>query len=77
MRVMYFSMVRELVKKDYEDIEFSGSVAELKEYLSSRYPEIRELISGIKFAVNEEYVGDDYILKGEERVALIPPVSGG
>ncbi len=77
MRVLYFSMVRERVGKEEEELEFRGSVGEFKEFLSSKHPEIKELINGIKLAVNEEYVGDDYMLKGDETVAIIPPVSGG
>jgi len=29
------------------------------------------------FAVNEEYVSADTVLKSDDRVAFIPPVSGG
>ncbi|SHK40962.1 molybdopterin synthase sulfur carrier subunit [Thermocrinis minervae] len=74
---MYFSIIREKLKKSQEDIDFQGSVKDLKGYLSERYPDLRHLIEASKVAVNEEYVDDDFPLKGGERVALIPPVSGG
>jgi molybdopterin synthase sulfur carrier subunit len=77
MRLLYFSMVRELIGKEEEEIEFKGTISQLKELLSSKYPEAGDLIKSIRFAVNEEYVDDKYYLKGDERVALIPPVSGG
>ena len=50
---------------------------ELRLELIRRYPDLKDLLEKIRFAVNEEYVSDDYQLKGDERVALIPPVSGG
>lgn len=77
MKVLYFSVVKERIKKGEEELDFKGTVSELRFVLSQRYPELRDLLERIKFAVNEEYVGDDYELKGDERVALIPPVSGG
>ena len=76
-RLIYFSIVREKLGKSEENIEFTGRVRELREELKKRYPQIAELMDRIRFAVNEEYVDDDYELKGDERVALIPPVSGG
>ena len=77
IKVLYFSVLREKVGKSEEEIEFKGSVAQLKELLAERYPQIRDILGSVRFAVNEEYVGEDYQLSGNERVALIPPVSGG
>jgi molybdopterin synthase sulfur carrier subunit len=77
MKLLYFSILREKLKKDQEEIAFNGSVRELRLYLVRRYPDLKDILERIKFAVNEEYVDDNYQLKGDERVALIPPVSGG
>ncbi len=77
MKLLYFSILREKLKKDQEEIAFNGSVRELRLYLVRRYPDLKDILDRIKFAVNEEYVDDNYQLKGDERVALIPPVSGG
>ncbi len=76
-RVLYFSIIRERVGKDHEDITFEGTVAQLKDFLSKRYPEIAPFIGNMRIAVNEEYVQDDHPVKEYDRVALIPPVSGG
>ncbi|GBC88643.1 MAG: molybdopterin converting factor subunit 1 [Hydrogenobacter thermophilus] len=77
MKILYFSIIKEKLKRSEEEIEFKGSVRELRVMLMERYPDIKELLSQVKFAVNEEYVSDDYVLEGSERVAIIPPVSGG
>ncbi len=76
IRVLYFSILRERIGPE-EEIEFSGSVAQLRELLSKRHPHVGEILQRVKFAVNEEYVTDDFTLKGDETVAVIPPVSGG
>jgi molybdopterin synthase sulfur carrier subunit len=74
---MYFSLLREKTGVKEEEIDFRGSVSELRELLKRRHPEVADLLERVRFAVNEEYVEDSYSLKGDERVALIPPVSGG
>ncbi len=76
-RVAYFSVIREKLRISEEEIEFRGSVGKLREVLKEKHPEVREVLDKVKFAVNEEYVDDDFNLEGDERVAVIPPVSGG
>lgn len=77
MKIMYFAIIREKLKKEEEELEFKGSVAQLRNFLIEKYPEIEPLLRMVRFAVNEEYVDDNHLLEGWERVALIPPVSGG
>ncbi len=77
MKVLYFAVVREKLKKSEEELDFKGTVGELKEFLRQKYPELSELLQRVKFAVNEEYVEENYQLRGDEKVAIIPPVSGG
>ncbi|HHJ64101.1 MAG TPA: MoaD/ThiS family protein [Aquifex aeolicus] len=76
-RVIYFSVVREGAGRSEEDIEFSGQVGDLRKLLKERYPQLGDIIEQVRFAVDNEYVGDDYSLRGNETVAVIPPVSGG
>ena len=77
VKLLYFSVIREKLKKHQEELEFNGSIKELREYLKIKYPEISQLLERVKFAVNEEYVEDSYTIKESDTVAVIPPVSGG
>ncbi|RMH79919.1 MAG: MoaD/ThiS family protein [Acidobacteria bacterium] len=77
MVLLYFSIVRERLGKAQEEVEFSGSVKQLRRFLKDKYPELQSLWDVVRFAVNEEYVSEDFELFGKERVAIIPPVSGG
>lgn len=70
-------MVREKLKKSEEDIEFSGTVSQLRDLLIRKYPELEPILKVVRFAVNEEYVDEDYFIGQNDRVAIIPPVSGG
>ena len=77
MKLLYFAILRERLKKDQEELEFKGNISQLRQLLIEKYPELEPVLKVVRFAVNEEYVGDEYELKVDERVALIPPVSGG
>ncbi|EDP75611.1 MoaD/ThiS family protein [Hydrogenivirga sp. 128-5-R1-1] len=76
-RVVYFSVLRDRLGLSEEEVQFRGSVSKLREFLKEKHPEVADILDRVKFAVNEEYVGEDYNLEGDERVAIIPPVSGG
>jgi len=58
-------------------IETKGqTVAELRQYLASKYPSLAGLKS-LFIAVNNSYSEEGTILKETDEIALIPPVSGG
>ena len=47
-----------------------------RQVLKEKYPAFDKLAS-LQLAVNAEYVEDDYVLRENDEVVLIPPVSGG
>ncbi len=77
IKLLYFAILREKLGRHEEMLEFSGSVGELRKLLVEREPHLADVLKVCLFAVNQEYVGEDFILKGGETVAVIPPVSGG
>ena len=58
------------------DCAESAMVGDVRAQLIQNFPDFEKLAS-LKFAVNTEYVSDDYQLKSNDEVVLIPPVSGG
>ena len=73
--IKYFASVRDMMGKDSEvvDIDTNLTVFGLWEILSI------DLKSDMKvmFAVNHEYVGEDFKLKQGDEIAFFPPVTGG
>jgi len=53
-----------------------STVADLKTALTTDYTSLKKLKS-YAVAVNETYADDDVVLKPNDVVAIIPPVSGG
>lgn len=78
VKVLYFSSVKDKLGIQSEEIEFKGNtIADLKHFLAEKYPQIKENLEKVMFAVNEEYADPSINLKDGDTVAIIPPVSGG
>lgn len=55
----------------------ASSVREVRQRLIERYPALQALAGISRWAVDEQFVGDDFILHSDATIAMIPPVSGG
>lgn len=53
-----------------------ATIADIKQQLITDFPDFEKLRS-LKFAINEEYQPDDYVIDPDDEVVIIPPVSGG
>lgn len=78
--VLYFAYIHETTKKKEEIMELSTntSIKDLVSIILTRYPNIKN-IKNIKISVNCHIVNSNSasILKNEDEVALLPPISGG
>lgn len=79
VKVLYFSSIKDKLKKTEEEIDISKDMTldKFLNLLSDKHPEIKESLSNVMLAVNEEYKSKDYTLKDGDVIAIIPPVSGG
>ncbi|MBC6997898.1 MoaD/ThiS family protein [Cytophaga sp. FL35] len=80
MEVLLFGIAKDIVgSSSYtisENAVMPTSVAELKQQLTTDFPELGKL-SSLAVAVNSEYAEDGVLLQSQDEIALIPPVSGG
>ena len=78
LEVLFFGISSDLVGG--KNISFSlsqnSSVLHFKEQLQRQYPRLSQ-INSYAIAVNENYATNETLLKENDVVALIPPVSGG
>ena len=78
--VLYFAFIHEITRKKEEIMELSTntSIKELISIILTRYPNIKN-IKNIKISVNYRIVNSNSnsILKNNDEVALLPPISGG
>ncbi|MBF8249181.1 MAG: molybdopterin converting factor [Bacteroidetes bacterium] len=79
VRVKFFSIAKDLAGVDETVVEIpSGSSAEtVLDQLITKNPRFVDWKPSLRLAVNQEYVGNGHLLRENDEVAVIPPVSGG
>ncbi|TVP41594.1 MoaD/ThiS family protein [Candidatus Nitrosocosmicus arcticus] len=78
--VLYFAQIHETTRTKQEIMELSTntSIKDLVSIILTRYPNIKN-IKNVKISVNYHIVNSNSnpILKNDDEVALLPPISGG
>jgi molybdopterin converting factor small subunit len=59
------------------DLRNSATVADALDHLAERYPELAARQETLAVAIGDEIVPPGRLLAEDDRMALIPPVSGG
>lgn len=79
VRVLYLGMLREIAGCEREAIDLGDGamVGDLYAQLQQRIPKLQDFRGAIALAVNYEYSDAKTVLKDNDEIALIPPVSGG
>ena len=77
--VLLFASVAEKAGVRKLDIEVrpGATVASVREQVIERFPQLRDFVPTLMYALDEEYVRDTALVCDGATVALIPPVSGG
>jgi molybdopterin converting factor subunit 1 len=77
--VELFARVRELAGRPRIELELPApsTLAAVRRMLIEQVPEAASLLNKSAIAVNECYAGEDTSLRPGDRVAVLPPVSGG
>jgi molybdopterin synthase catalytic subunit len=79
VRVQYLGMLKDLAGRESEDVLLGegSQLGELFSELEERMPKLKEFRSAIALAVNYQYSEPGTVLRENDEVALLPPVSGG
>ena len=79
VRVLFFGRLREIVGRAEEYLELAegARVADLFARYGAQQPELAKLHTSVLAAVNQDFAPWDAILRADDEVAFLPPVSGG
>jgi molybdopterin converting factor subunit 1 len=79
IRVRLFAVARQAAGTDSIEIELpeGADVGQLRRAMAARVPGLGAIVDQLRFAVDEEFAGDDTKIPPTADVACIPPVSGG
>ncbi|HET7624193.1 MAG TPA: MoaD/ThiS family protein [Verrucomicrobiae bacterium] len=77
--VSFYSYFKELTGCDSttETLSSGGTIEELYEKISRRFPKLAAMRKSTLIAVGVDYQPRDYVLKDGDEVSLFPPVQGG
>lgn len=78
-KVLFFASLTDLVGTDEATVDHREelTVSQFLERVEDQHPRLVEFQRRFRVALNEEFVGNDAVVKPGAEVALIPPVSGG
>lgn len=79
IKLIAFGIAKDILQTQHLSVDLSETEVDIqtvKQKLLEEYPDFAKLKS-LSFAVNEEYQADDFLLKDQDELVIIPPVSGG
>jgi molybdopterin synthase catalytic subunit len=78
VRILFFGVLKDLAGKatDTVDLTEGATVRDVLRHYG-QLPQMKDALASAAVAVNREYAGLATVLKEEDEVALLPPVSGG
>jgi molybdopterin converting factor small subunit len=79
IQILLFAAAREVVGLPSIELHVppGATISQLRQVLLEYYPALVKLAAISRWAVETEFVNDDYGLLEPATVAMIPPVSGG
>ena len=78
LTILLFGISTDLIgeKNIFFSVSPGTTVSEFKILIQEKYPQLSQ-INSYAIAINESYASNETVLKENDMVAVIPPVSGG
>jgi molybdopterin synthase sulfur carrier subunit len=75
--IQYFAALKDYfpIKESFEVNNIT--VKELRKILIRNNPACEGVLNSCRFAVDLSFVNDEYIIKSDETISVIPPAGGG
>ncbi len=79
VQLRFFAVLREIMGLEELEMDLAEgtTIAGLLETVVSEHPKLGPYIKVLQVAVNHEIVGPEHLVKPEDEIAFLPPVSGG
>ena len=79
IKLLFFATIRDRagVKSMELQVPENMTIKELRDKLSTDYPNLKESMRSVLISINREYAFDEAVVPQNAEIAMFPPVSGG
>lgn len=77
MKFEAFAAMKEYFEPEFELTTNVNSIEALKAILANLQPSAIDILDSCRFAVNDEFIDNDFQLQESDTISIIPPSSGG
>ena len=77
MKIITYAILKDYFGKEFTVEEPVRTIDELQHFLTARNPASKDILAACRYAVNNHFISDDFVLSPDEPVHIIPPSSGG
>ncbi len=77
IQIQVFAVLKDHFKPTFEIEIKESTIEDLKTELIKQSPASSKILQACRFAINENFVSLDYKLKENDKIAIVPPSSGG
>lgn len=77
MRIQVYAVLKDHFDKEFHLTAPLPDVGALRTYLIREKPAAADILNISRFAVNDEFIDNDFQLHDHDTIAIIPPASGG
>ena len=77
MKIQVYAILKDYFDRDFAVDETVGNIEALNQVLIQRNPQAKDILSSCRYAVNDSFVDNQFQLKPNDSIHIIPPSSGG
>ena len=77
MRIEVFAILKDHFKQEFEIESSAKNIEELKTQLLQMQPNASGVLNISRFAVNDEFIDNNYQFSENDTISILPPASGG
>lgn len=77
MKIEVFAVLKDYFEPEFEIEANAGNINDLRQQLLALQPGAQNILSISRFAVNDEFIDNNFQLKESDTICIIPPSSGG